>query len=41
MTKLQKIRYKKYYLCNLERILLKEKNKSLVKEDVKKLVLKM
>ena len=38
---MNKIRAKKYYLYNLKRDLLEEKRKTLVKEDVKKLILKM
>ncbi len=38
---MNKIRVKKYYLYNLKRDLLEEKRKTLVKEDVKKLILKM
>lgn len=41
MTKLSRIRHKKYYLYNIQKQLCEEKNKTLIKEDVKKLVLKM
>ena len=38
---MNKIRYKKYYLYNLKKELLKEKQYKLENKDAKKLILKM
>lgn len=38
---MNKIRYKKYCLYNIKRSMLEEKKRTLKKEDVKKLILKM
>lgn len=41
MTNIRKIRYKKYYLYNIQKELLKEKQYKKENQYVKKLVLKM
>ena len=41
MTNIRKIRYKKYYLYNIKKELLKEKQYKKENQYVKKLVLKM